>query len=356
MRIAFYAPMKSPDHPTPSGDREIARLWLAAFARAGWQAETVSTLRSLDREGSGEAQTEITARAGAEAERLLEDLSRAPPDLWFTYHCYYKAPDLIGPVVAAALNLPYVVAEPSVSPKRRLGPWSRFAFTSEAALEHADLLLWTTERDRPALEAAGYGDRMRHFPAFLELGAAPPGRDAQRPARLITVAMARPGDKLESYRRLAAALPHLDAEWELTIIGGGGDCGAEAEMQALFAGHLARVSFLGTLNDPAVIRAQLEASDVFVWPGVNEGVGMVWLEAQAAGLPAIAEDSAAARSLLDPELLAPPGDAPALARTIARAIGQRRAFGEAARARIDARHGLAAATSRLKPMLEELVL
>ena len=35
LRIAFYAPMKAPDHPTPSGDRHIARLTLQALARAG---------------------------------------------------------------------------------------------------------------------------------------------------------------------------------------------------------------------------------------------------------------------------------------------------------------------------------
>ncbi|MEO1722987.1 MAG: hypothetical protein AAFR84_11325, partial [Pseudomonadota bacterium] len=33
--VAFYAPMKSPDHPTPSGDREIARHLLTALSAAG---------------------------------------------------------------------------------------------------------------------------------------------------------------------------------------------------------------------------------------------------------------------------------------------------------------------------------
>ena len=31
MRIAFYAPLKPPTHPIPSGDREVARLKLAAL-------------------------------------------------------------------------------------------------------------------------------------------------------------------------------------------------------------------------------------------------------------------------------------------------------------------------------------
>ena len=31
MRVAFYAPMKAPNDPVPSGDRKIARLFLSAM-------------------------------------------------------------------------------------------------------------------------------------------------------------------------------------------------------------------------------------------------------------------------------------------------------------------------------------
>jgi hypothetical protein len=33
MRIAFYAPLKPPDHPVPSGDRQIAQLFLATLSQ-----------------------------------------------------------------------------------------------------------------------------------------------------------------------------------------------------------------------------------------------------------------------------------------------------------------------------------
>ena len=46
--IAFYAPLKSPDHPAPSGDRTMARLLLKALRAAGFEPRLVSTLRSLD--------------------------------------------------------------------------------------------------------------------------------------------------------------------------------------------------------------------------------------------------------------------------------------------------------------------
>ena len=34
-RIAFYAPLKPPDHPIPSGDRQMARMLMAALINAG---------------------------------------------------------------------------------------------------------------------------------------------------------------------------------------------------------------------------------------------------------------------------------------------------------------------------------
>ena len=51
-RAAFYAPMKPPDHPVPSGDREMARALIAALGRAGVRAEPVSSLRLRDGAGA----------------------------------------------------------------------------------------------------------------------------------------------------------------------------------------------------------------------------------------------------------------------------------------------------------------
>ena len=48
MRIAFHAPLKPPDHPVPSGDRRVARLFLAALREAGHAATVASRLRSWD--------------------------------------------------------------------------------------------------------------------------------------------------------------------------------------------------------------------------------------------------------------------------------------------------------------------
>ncbi len=351
-KIAFYAPMKAPDHPNPSGDRHIARLTLQALARAGFEPTCVSQLRTLDMAGDPAAQDRLRDKAGTEAARLIADMAAEPPALWFTYHCYYKAPDLLGPTVTEALGIPYALSEASVSPKRHHGPWAEFAALSDAAIARAGRLFWTTARDRPALEAAGHGPKMRHLPAFLDPGPVVAPRPSATPLNLLTVAMMRPGDKLESYRRLTAALAHLSGEWRLTVVGHGT---AGNAVMALLAPFANRVIHIDDIRDSNLIRPHYQAADLLVWPGVNEGVGMAWLEAQAAGLPVIAEDGPAARAALGGGKLPPPDDPRAFARAITIAAADRPALSRAARAHIDRHHSLDAAAATLKSSLSELL-
>jgi glycosyltransferase involved in cell wall biosynthesis len=343
--------MKAPDHPTPSGDRQIARLTLAALERAGFAPVTVSRLRALDLAGDPASQARLAAEAEAEAARIVARMRAAAPALWFTYHCHYKAPDLLGPPVARALGIPYAISEPSVSARRRVGPWAAFARASEAAIAAADRLFWTTGRDVPGLEAAGNAAKMVHLPAFVDEGPAPSPRPRRTPPRLLTVAMMRPGDKFESYRRLAAALPHLAGDWRLEVVGDGP---ARAEVEALLAPFGDRITVRGAIDAPPLLRAAYEGADLLVWPGVGEGVGMVYLEAQAAGLPVVAEDHPAQRDLVAGPL-APPDEPACFARAIEAALADKVTRSAAARTLIEARHGLAAAAETLRRALAELI-
>ncbi|MGM0585555.1 MAG: glycosyltransferase, partial [Pseudomonadota bacterium] len=326
-RVAFHAPMKPPGHPTPSGDRRIARLTLAALERAGFAPFVASDLRSLDMAGDPARQAELFAQAEAETARLLRDLRPDPPALWFTYHCYWKAPDLLGPAVSQALGIPYAVSEASHSPRRREGPWAAFAEAADRALQAADLVLYTTPRDLPGLEALLGPGRPAHLPAFLDLGPPPAPKPAPTgPLRLIAAAMMRPGDKLASYRALAAALARLDCDWTLEVIGDGP---ARPDIEALLAPFPDRIRLRGAIHDPAALRAALEAAELLVWPGVGEGVGMIYLEAQAAGTPCLAEDRPGPRDLLPENVLSPlppPDDPQAFAAAIARAAADRPAL------------------------------
>ena len=57
---------------------------------------------------------------------------RRKPDLWFCYHPYYKAPDLIGPKLASSFNLPYVTAEASYSRRRDETGWAELQSAGDA--------------------------------------------------------------------------------------------------------------------------------------------------------------------------------------------------------------------------------
>ncbi|MEM9145048.1 MAG: glycosyltransferase family 4 protein [Pseudomonadota bacterium] len=342
--------MKPPDHSTPSGDRTIARLTFVALRLAGAEPHLASRLVLRDGAGDPERQAALIDAATQEAERLIAAYRPAPPDAWLTYHSYYKAPDLLGPRVTGALGLPYAISEPSVSPRRRIGPWAAFAEASDRALAAADRLFWTTERDRPALEAAGHGARLHPLPAFIEVRpAGAMGRPAQTPARLLTVAMMRPGDKAESYRRLAAALPHLHTDWRLQIVGDGPEADA---IRALFAPVADRVMWLGAIDQPEALRALYAGADALVWPGVGEGVGLVWLEAQAAAVPVVAEDGPAARSLVAGRRVAPAGDPISFARAIERALADRPDLSRLAWEHVSASHSLKAAARTLGRWLD----
>lgn len=358
-RAAFYAPMKPPDHPTPSGDRRIARLMQRALDRAGIASFLASRLRTREGAGDEAAQARLADEAEAEADRLIGALRADPPDLWFTYHCYWKAPDLVGPRVAAALGIPYVVAEGTRAPRRLAGPWAGFAAAAEAALDAAAVVFWLTARDLPALEAARPpGQRLVHLPPFTALGdAAARPISARGPLLLTTVAMMRRPDKTASYAALAAALGLLDdADWRLTV---GGDGAAEAEVRAMYAPFGDRVSFAGRLDARPDLHALYVEADLLAWPGVNEAFGMVYLEAQAMGRAVVAEDRPGLRDVVAPAgRLVPPGDAAAFAAAL-RAFAQDRAAlaaaGAAARAHMLAHHGIEAAAARIRAALAPLV-
>jgi glycosyltransferase involved in cell wall biosynthesis len=362
MRIAFYAPLKPPDHPVPSGDREIARLFLAALRRAGHEPFLASRMRSFDGAGDAEHQARIAALSQRTAERLLRrwrEQPEAAPELWFTYHLYYKAPDWLGPAVSAALGIPYVVAEASYAAKRATGPWADGHRAVKRALRRADAVIGLNSADRdgvlPLLRDPGC---LVALPPFLDT-AAYPARESRRAEapRLIAVAMMRHGDKLASYRVLGAALAQLlDVPWSLDIVGDGP---ARPEVEEALAPLRPRVTYRGALDDQGVAAALAQA-DFFVWPAINEAFGMALLEAQASGLPVVAGASGGVGDIVLPGttgLLAPPGDAEAFASAVRRLIrdpAARAAMGLAAVQKVRREHDVSIAAARLAGLIDAL--
>lgn len=303
MRIAFYCPTVDLSDDTPSGDRRMADLLMAALRLAGHEVVIASRLRSYGKDPDASRLTRLEEEARRDRNHLtrrFDDGERAP-DLWFTYHPYYKAPDLIGPMLSQTLAIPYVTAEASFAGKRAAGPWAAWHKASLPALARAACHFTFTARDREGLLAGGVEQSaMVDLPPFIETApfltmAGPRLRD--RPPHMVCVAMMRGGRKLQSFRDLASALARLgDIDWQLTLYGDGPQRAAvEAAFAVLPAGRIRFAGRIGAQDLPAA----LARADLYVWPGLGEAYGLAYLEAQAAGLPVIAYNSGGVSACVD---------------------------------------------------------
>ncbi|HEY7598342.1 MAG TPA: hypothetical protein VH741_00320, partial [Candidatus Limnocylindrales bacterium] len=153
--VAFYAPLKPPDHPVPSGDRRMARALIEALTLADLPVEVASRLRSYDRAGDAVRQQRLQALGGRIAARLVRRYAARPaagrPRAWFTYHAYHKSPDWLGPAVSAALAMPYLLAETSFAPKQEGGAWALGHAATARAIRAADVVLALTAIDAECL-------------------------------------------------------------------------------------------------------------------------------------------------------------------------------------------------------------
>ena len=192
-------------------------------------------------------------------------------------HAHYAVP--AGDAVRrAAPGVPLVV---SVHGGDVLGPHSRSPAVS-ATFAHARLVLANS-----AGTARRCRDRGARDVRVVHLGTDPPASPAPEPARptLVTVgnliARKRVADVIRAVALLAGTSPQL----RLVIVGDGPERGAlEALASSLGVGD--RVAFLGRLAPPAAVAAARDAS-LFVLPSVDEAFGVAYVEAMAAGVPAI---------------------------------------------------------------------
>jgi glycosyltransferase involved in cell wall biosynthesis len=211
----------------------------------------------------------------------------------------------VGPTVATALAIPYVLIETYLSRKSRRAPFRPWVSAARLAARRADLIFLMSPRDRPGV-AACRGARFAaerildlppavdaaRFDASAEQRAACRATMARRFAEpegpvILAVAAMREVKKLEPYRMLADALASLHAAtparpWRLAVVGDGP--ARPAVVEALSVLPSGRVAFLGTLA-PEVLPAAYLGADLFAFPGRFH---VVYLQAAAAGLPVVA--------------------------------------------------------------------
>jgi glycosyltransferase involved in cell wall biosynthesis len=339
VRIAFHTPLNAYDDGGISGDRRMARQLVAVLKELGHEVKPVLAARDFmptpEADRLAHHQTQAANRVDAMLARW--ETGEPPPELWFTYHNYYKAPDLLGPAITARLGIPYVVAEASDAQRRASGEWAAHTAIVREGLATADLHLHFTDRDRQGLEPwRSTQTSLMDLPPFIAFEKEPMRHagDAAAP-RLVTVAMMREGTKQNSYLSLARVLAHVaDRPWTLTIIGEGRK---RAEIEQAFVGLPAgRIHWRGAISHDNVV-AEMAAHDIFIWPGIREAYGLVYLEAQAVGLPIVAFDSGGVSATVrggETALLAPEGDEAALAAALRRLLDDaelRATMGQAAR-------------------------
>jgi glycosyltransferase involved in cell wall biosynthesis len=207
----------------------------------------------------------------------------------------YQATRLRKPLVAS-----YHAHVPAYASYYRIGMLEGFGWRYVRALHNrAKLNLCTSRATLEMLTGRGV-ERLELWPygideRFTRCGAPSAewrrrlsgGRDPQRPILLFVGRLARE----KSIERLAPAMRALP-EVSLAIVGDGP---LRAPLEREFAGT--DTAFLGILTG-ADLSAAYAAADAFVFPSQTETLGLVMLEAKAAGLAVIAADSPAARELV----------------------------------------------------------
>ncbi len=336
----------------------MARQLIEALRLSGHDVQVASRLRVFLPDPNPASFATTNVRAEAEVERLQSEwrLSGAP-QLWFCYHPYYKAPDLLGPALCRTARIPYVTAEASWSERRGGGAWSVTQELVADAVGLAHVNICFTARDRIGLLQALPSARVGMLPPFIDTSHYEALVPIDNSMRLVTVAMMRSGDKFDSYRMLSAALALiLDLPWTLTVLGGGKQ---QPDVEALFAEFPPqRIDWLGEV-DPERVAEILCRGGIFVWPGCGEAYGLSYLEAQAAGLPVVAQNTAGVPEVVRhgmTGLLTPASDVHSFAKAVRRLLiakGERAAMAAAARRFVLEDRSLGGAARHLDKLLPE---
>jgi glycosyltransferase involved in cell wall biosynthesis len=234
---------------------------------------------------------------------VVQRFSATPADLWFTYHSYYKAPDLLGSAASRKLNIPSVIFQGIYSTKRRRQWTAKPGFyLNKNTLRAANHVFTNKSVDLLNLKRLLPENRV----TYVAPGIIPSDFSFDDSARtqlrkqwnvgdkpvIFSAAMFRPDVKTEGLKWVIRACGELGRKghpFQLVIAGDGKE---RKTLQKLAAEQIpGRVRFVGKIPRPELFR-YYSAADLFVFPGIGESLGMVFLEAQACGLPVVAFDNA----------------------------------------------------------------
>lgn len=369
MRIAFYTPLVPLSHPRISGDVVIARNLVEALRRQGHDVWVLPDLSTETAIGSLRGALRIPG-ALAKIHRAARAIR---PEVWLTCYCDSLAPDLPGVVLAHGLGARYVIygaVKRGGSGGRR--PRLQGAIINRLALRAADHVIVNKTRDLDGLARhpwlRGKLSLLRPAVSTAEFRRDPIKRERTRrglgiaAGAVVLLAAARltyrgGGRKVESLRFLIESVAALQrpASEVLLVIAGEGK--ARRELEEHSASLRDRVRFIGGIPH-AEMSSLYGAADIFCYPGLREPIGMVYLEAQASGLPIVAFRSGGIPEVVrdgETGFLVPRLDGPAFTARLNELIADRPLrdrLGDAGIAHVLANHDLDGWGSALTGLLE----
>jgi len=295
MRICFYTPFKPLGHPNPSGDLIIATGLYDYLTSRGHEVLIASTLRSRWIYLKPWRFPEIVKERINTAKRIR----KFSPDLWLTYHCYYKSPDLLGPGLCKKFKIPYCIFQGIYSTKQRRRLKGTIGFyLNRYGLLLADQLFTNRHVDLENLQRIIPSGQL----SYIKPGIFPESFTFDQLARtkmrkewqiedepvILSAAMFRPDVKTQGITWMIKTLSKLATEnipFKLIIAGDG----SEREMLLHLAEEFLpkRVIFVGQIEREKMYQFY-SGGDFFVFPGIRESLGMVFLEAQSCSRPVVA--------------------------------------------------------------------
>ena len=295
MKICFYAPFKPLGHPNPSGDLIIATGLHDFLTERGHEIMIASDFRSRWIFWKLWLFPKIVQERLATRKRVRS----FKPDIWLSYHCYYKSPDLLGPALCKSEKIPYAIFQGIYSTKRRRKLKTVLGFyLNRHALLQADHLFTNRENDHKNLQRITPDKHL----SYIKPGIFPDQFQFNTLARkemrrlwqvedspiILSAAMFRPDVKTEGLSWLIRSLATLATEnipFKLVIAGDGSE---RDTLQKLADDYLPKqVIFAGKIKREKM-QDFYSGGDIFAFPGIRESLGMVFLEAQSCGLPIVA--------------------------------------------------------------------
>ena len=305
MKLAFYAPFKPIDHPRLSGDVTIARDLVEYFKTRGHPVEVASSFS-----------TEWLywrpwrwPLAAAQVQAARQRMERRNIEAVLSYHSYYRTPDILGPYCKNP-NRPYFLFAPAYATKRRkkFKTWPGFQLNRKALLA-ADHVFANKRKDHLNLARLVPEDRLSYIRPGIHTAwfqRDPSARSEYRrkwdlgdTPTVVSAAMFRPGVKADGLIWVISTCAELLREGLKLRLLIAGDGPARERLQSIARYKLGdAVRFCGLYARKEMCKFY-SLGDVFAFPGISEGLGMAYLEAQSCGLPAVAWDHDGAPEVID---------------------------------------------------------